>query len=136
NNLLTIVSGNVALLVVTYGNCAELGDALRAVESAAHLTQRLLALGRRANLSLTVREPNDLVRSTLAHLHRLVGDQVRLDAHLSANLPPIRVDAVEIERALVNLVVNARDVVPSGGTVTISTREQVKADGHWVELTV
>lgn len=136
NNLLTIVSGNLALLVDTYGNCAELGDSLRAVESAANLTQRLLAFGRRANLSLTVLEPNDLVRSTLALLHRLVGDQVRLDAHLSANLPPIRVDAVEIERALVNLVVNARDVVPSGGTVTISTREQVKADGHWVELTV
>jgi two-component system cell cycle sensor histidine kinase/response regulator CckA len=136
NNLLTIVTGNLALLVDTYGNCAELEDSLRAVESAANLTQRLLAFGRRANLTLTVLEPNDLVRSTLALLHRLVGDQVRLHAHFAANLPPIRVDAVEIERALVNLVVNARDVVPPGGTVTISTREQVNTDGHWVEITV
>lgn len=136
NNLLTIVSGNLALLVDTHGKCAELEDSLRAVESAANLTQRLLAFGRRANLSLTVLEPNDLVRSTLALLHRLVGDQIRLAAHLAPNLPPVRVDAVEIERALVNLVVNARDVVPVGGTVAISTREAINADGHWVEITV
>jgi two-component system, cell cycle sensor histidine kinase and response regulator CckA len=54
---------------------------------------------------------------------RLVGDEVQLETELAPELPRIRVDALEIERALVNLFINARDAVPGGGTVRISTAE-------------
>lgn len=136
NNLLTIVTGNLELLLDQIGACPELDDSLRAVQSASNLTRRLLAFGRRAQLSLAVVDPNDLVSSTMSLLHRLVGDQVRLETELGTALPTVRVDALEIERALVNLVVNARDVVPVGGTVRIITREREVDGAHWVELTV
>lgn len=136
NNLLTIVTGNLELLHEQVGECPELDDSLRAVQSASNLTRRLLAFGRRAQLSLAVVEPNEIVRSTMSLLHRLVGDQIRLETQLAAGLPAIHVDALEIERALVNLVVNARDVVAAGGTVRIVTRAHTVDGSHWVELTV
>ncbi|HEX2732523.1 MAG TPA: ATP-binding protein [Polyangiaceae bacterium] len=136
NNLLTVVGGNLELLSSDVGSCPELEDALRAVESASNLTRRLLAFGRKAQLSLSVVEPNQLVESTLTLMQRLVGDQVQLETELAQGLPLIRVDALEIERALVNLVVNARDVSAPGSTVKLETRASRSADGEWVEITV
>jgi two-component system cell cycle sensor histidine kinase/response regulator CckA len=66
----------------------------------------------------------------------LVGDEVRLETELAPNLPRVYVDLLEIERALINLVVNARDVMPSGGVVQIATRE-CRVDGaSFIELSV
>lgn len=136
NNLLTVVSGNLELLMDRIGPTPELEDSLRAAESASNLTRRLLAFGRKAQLSLAVVEPNLLVQSMLTLMQRLVGDQVRLETELAPELPLIRVDALEMERALVNLVVNARDVSPHGGVVKVSTRSSREDDREWVELTV
>jgi two-component system cell cycle sensor histidine kinase/response regulator CckA len=136
NNLLTVVTGNLELMTHRLGRTPELEDSLRAAESASNLTRRLLAFGRKAQLSLSVVEPNQLVQSILTLMQRLVGDQVRLETDLAADLPLIRVDALEVERALVNLVVNARDVSPHGAVVKISTRASQEDGGDWVELTV
>jgi signal transduction histidine kinase/CheY-like chemotaxis protein len=136
NNLLTVVTANLELLVDRLGATPELDHSLRALSSAASLTRRLLAFGRKAQLSLKLLDPNELVRATMALMHRLVGDEVRLETELAAQLPLIHVDPLEIERALVNLVVNARDAMPEGGVVRIGTGAQQVAGGLVVELWV
>jgi two-component system, cell cycle sensor histidine kinase and response regulator CckA len=136
NNLLTVITANLELLGDRIGDARELDDSHRALASAASLTRRLLAFGRKAQLSLKRVEPNELVRSTMALMHRLVGDEVRLETELSPGLPLVQVDSLEIERALVNLVVNARDAMPAGGVVRIGTGS-ARVDGVlYVELSV
>jgi PAS domain S-box-containing protein len=136
NNLLTVVTGNLDLLADRIGSAPELDDSLGALSSAAGLTRRLLAFGRKAQLSLKLVELNELVRSTMALMNRLVGDEVRLETEFAADLPRVRVDPLEIERALVNLVINARDVMPNGGVVLIRTATR-RVNGSWhVELSV
>jgi len=136
NNLLTAITGNLELLVSRVGPAQELDDSLAALASAAGLTRRLLAFGRKAQLTLQRVEPNELVRSTMALMQRLVGDEVRLETELAPNLPCVNVDLLEIERALVNLVVNARDVMPNGGVVQIATGERNVDGARFVELSV
>jgi two-component system, cell cycle sensor histidine kinase and response regulator CckA len=136
NNLLTAIIGNLELLSDRIGPAPELDDSHRALASAASLTHRLLAFGRQAPLSLKLLSANDLVRSTITLMHRLVGDEVRLETELAPNLPRVRVDPVEIERALVNLVVNARDAMPDGGVVRLRTALQQRNETSWVELAV
>jgi two-component system, cell cycle sensor histidine kinase and response regulator CckA len=136
NNLLTVVTGNLELLADRIGRVPELDDSLRALSSAASLTHRLLAFGRKAPLSLKLLDPNELVRSTMALMHRLVGDEVRLETQLTVGLPRVQADPLEIERALVNLVVNARDAMPGGGVVRIRTAVQHLAGKLEVELSV
>jgi signal transduction histidine kinase len=136
NNLLTVVMGNLDLLGDRIGGAQELDDSLRALSSAAGLTRRLLAFGRKAQLSLKLVDPNELVRSTMALMHRLVGDEVQLETELAPDLPRVKVDLLEIERALVNLVINARDAMPGGGVVRITTTERGLAGARQIELSV
>lgn len=136
NNLLTVVIGNLDLLADRVGSAPELDDSLGALSSAAGLTRRLLAFGRKAQLSLKLVELNELVRSTMALMSRLVGDEVRLETEFAVDLPRVRVDPLEIERALVNLVINARDVMPNGGVVRIATAARRVHDTWHVELSV
>jgi two-component system cell cycle sensor histidine kinase/response regulator CckA len=136
NNLLMVITANLDLLAEKIGPANELDNSLQALTSAAGLTRRLLAFGRKAQLSLKLVAPNELVRSTVELVHRLVGDEVRLEVELAAELPQVRVDALEIERALVNLVVNARDVMPQGGVVWIGTRSRRAGGADQVELFV
>ncbi len=137
NNLLTVVTGNLEILADRLGGAQELTPTRSAaLASAAGLTRRLLAFGRKAQLSLKLVEPNELVRSTMALMHRLVGDEVRLETALTPDLPRVQVDLLEIERALVNLVTNARDVMPNGGVVRIATNERSVNGARFVELSV
>jgi signal transduction histidine kinase/CheY-like chemotaxis protein len=136
NNLLTAISGNLELLAGRIGRTRELDDSLGALASAAGLTRRLLAFGRKAQLSLELVEANELVRSTMSLMQRLVGDEVRLETELAPNLPRVLVDLLEIERALVNLVINARDAMPRGGVVRIATRERRLDGSAFIELSV
>jgi signal transduction histidine kinase len=136
NNLLTVITGNLELLSEHIGPSAELDSSFQALGSAANLTRRLLAFGRKAQLSLKVMMPNDLVQQTMTLMHRLVGDEVKLEVHLAPELPAIRVDPLEIERALVNLVVNARDAMPGGGVVRIATAARKVNGALEVEISV
>jgi PAS domain S-box-containing protein len=136
NNLLTVIMANLELIGGRIGPATELDDSFRALTSATSLTRRLLTFGRKAQLTLKLLEPNELVQSTMALMHRLVGDEVRLETQLAPQLPLIRADALEIERALVNLVINARDAMPGGGVVRISTSMRQLAAAQQVELSV
>jgi PAS domain S-box-containing protein len=136
NNLLTVITGNLELLSEQLGPNPELDSSFQALSSAANLTRRLLAFGRKAQLSLKLVKPNELVRQTMTLMHRLVGDEVKIELHLAPQLPQIRVDALELERALVNLVVNARDAMPGGGVVRIASAARQVGGAIEVELSV
>ena len=136
NNLLTVVTGNLELLALRIGTARELDNSFQALSSAAGLTRRLLAFGRKAPLSLKLVAPNALVGSTITLMRRLVGDEVRLELDLGQELPHVRVDLLEMERALVNLVVNARDAMPGGGAVQIGTRVRRRDGALQVEFSV
>ena len=136
NNLLTVVTCNLELLADRLGPALELTDSHHALASAASLTRRLLAFGRKAQLSLKLLEPNELVRSTMTLMHRLLGDELRLETELAPGLPQVRVDPLEIERALLNLVINARDAMPGGGVVRIRTGVQQVGEAQRVALSV
>jgi PAS domain S-box-containing protein len=137
NNVLTVITTNLDLLRMSMkSSCPEIEESFQALASATALTQRLLAFGRKAQLQRTVADANLLVSSTMVLMRRLVGDEIALHLELAEDLPSIRVDTTQLERALMNLVVNARDALPPGGQVTIATRA-IKADGtRWVEISV
>jgi two-component system cell cycle sensor histidine kinase/response regulator CckA len=136
NNLLTVVMGNLQLLARHVGPRPELDRSLQALTSATNLTRRLLTFGQKAHLSLKRVAPNELVQATATMMHRLVGDEVRIELELGSELPAVQIDPIEIERALVNLVVNARDAMPDGGVVRVGTALRKTDDGLWVELSV
>ena len=122
NNLLTVIGANLELWAEASGTEGEIADARRAVRSARSLTDRLLTFGRKAQLTKVVVDPNELVARTVDLVRRVIGDRVRLELDLTPVTPHISVDPTLIEQALINLVINARDAMPRGGTVTLRTR--------------
>jgi len=95
--------------------------ALDAANRAAALTSRLLAFGRRQTLDLKAVDVNDTVRSVEALLQRSAGENVTIETNLTPGLPFTRSDSHQLESALLNLTLNARDAMPDGGRITIST---------------
>ena len=125
NNLLTIVSGFAELLMTSLVDDEPcrlyVDEILKAADQAASLTQQLLAFGRRQLLQPQVIDINEIIASMETMIRRLIGEDVELITRLEANPSHIRADLVQIQQALLNLVINARDAMPTGGTVTIVT---------------
>lgn len=124
NNLLMVVLGNLALLrkrLPADPRILRLLDgAQQGAERGAALTQRMLAFARRQELRPTAVDLAGLVRSVTPLLERSAGPTVRIEASLPEGLPPALADANQLELALLNLVVNARDAMPQGGVVEIA----------------
>ncbi len=125
NNLLTAIAGYTDLLLVTFSDRDERReDALqvkRATERAAALTRQLLAVGRKQVLQPRVLDLNALVRRMEALLTRLCGEHIQFELALDPRLAAVEADAGQLEQVLVNLVVNARDAMPTGGSVRVET---------------
>jgi PAS domain S-box-containing protein len=126
NNLLQIVSGNIGLIQrsIPEGDARlrrAADNAARGAERAAVLTQRLLAFSRRQPLAPKPVDPNRLVTGMSELLHRTLGETVEVETVLAAGLWPVEVDANQLENAILNLAVNARDAMPEGGKLTIET---------------
>jgi len=145
NNLLMAVMGNLELLRkhVHDEKLAGLVDgALRGARRGASLTQRLLAFARQQDLRIEPTHLSSLIRGMSDLLERSVGGRIELKLALPAELPLTLADANQIELALLNLVVNARDAMPDGGTISIDVdvahaRGQVDlAAGDYVRVTV
>ncbi len=96
---------------------------------AASLTQRMLAFSRRQSLDIKSTQLNDLVLSLEDMLRRTMHESIRLDLDLSRDTCPALTDANQLESAILNLAINARDAMPDGGVLTISTRNR-RIDGH------
>jgi PAS domain S-box-containing protein len=136
NNLLTVIGVNLELWAEESGQQKEIVDARTALRSAKSLTDRLLAFGRKARLTKVVVAPNELVARTADLVRRVVGDGVRIELELARAVPPAHLDPMLIEQALINLVINARDAMPRGGTVKLSTRTFSEGARSWVEIEV
>jgi nitrogen-specific signal transduction histidine kinase len=126
NNLLTVIIGGLDTLKRCEPHEAvrrsrALNMSLHAAERAASLTSRLLAFSRRQPLQPTPTDLNILVRNMTELLHRTLGEAVELEGVLAARLWQIEVDQNQLESAILNLAVNARDAMPAGGKLTIET---------------
>jgi PAS domain S-box-containing protein len=124
NNLLTIIVNNLDLLTRNARDPRDIKlieSAQRAAERGAKLTQQLLAFSRRQPLQPNAHNPNTLIEGFETVLRRACGELVRLQLSLSPRVRWISVDAPQFESALLNLVVNARDAMPDGGSLKIMT---------------
>jgi PAS domain S-box-containing protein len=125
NNLLTAINGYSSLALQRIDSSSSirpyLEEVKKAGDRAANLTRQLLAFGRKQILQPLPLDLNNIVSDMNKMLRRLIGEDITLTAKLAANLKHIKADPGQIEQVLVNLVVNARDAMPTGGQLTIET---------------
>ncbi len=125
NNLLTVIAGYTDLLMSDLPAGAptlvDLEEIRKAAERASWLTRQLLAFSRRQILAPQVLDLNALIGNFEQMLRRLIGEDVALKTELTSTLVRIKADPGQIEQAIMNLVVNARDAMPMGGHLTIET---------------
>ena len=125
NNLLMVIGGQTGRLLDQLPEAHALRRNAEAIASAADraagLTQQLLAFSRRQVLSPQVLSLNTVVRSIYGMLERVIGEDITCVLSLSVGIESVKADPGRIEQALLNLAVNARDAMPDGGTLAIST---------------
>jgi two-component system cell cycle sensor histidine kinase/response regulator CckA len=152
NNILTAIRGHAELVRASLSNAspedrADLDEIIQAADRAAGLTRQLLAFARRTELEPRVLDPAEVVRSFAPMLSRLMGEDVRLVLDLTAGTGRIKTDPIQLEQVILNLAVNARDAMPSGGELRIAMADAeidaaeaaVHPDakpGPYVEITV
>jgi len=138
NNILTAILGNVDLTVreiqAVYPGGGPAIDGMRQIERSAlrasRLTRQLLAFSRRQLSQPQVLDLNRTLAEMEKMLQRLLTEDIRLTLDLAPDLKSVRADPGQIEQIVMNLVVNARDAMPHGGTVRIWTANVVLDDGH------
>jgi len=125
NNLLMVISGYSEFLLERLGAEPHLRGPAQEIASAAErassLTRQLLAFSRKQMLAPRIVNLNDVATENIKMLTRMIGEDVDLVMVPSPNLWPVRADAGQIEQVIMNLAVNARDAMPSGGKLTIET---------------
>jgi signal transduction histidine kinase len=123
NNLLMVIQGNLEILRDRMGEEAACGAyverALGGVRRANTLTHQLLSFARRQPLQPSTFDPNSRIREVSEMLARMLGEDVRLRLDLAADLWPAEADQNQLENALLNLAINARDAMPDGGALTL-----------------
>jgi signal transduction histidine kinase/DNA-binding response OmpR family regulator len=132
NNLLMAVMGNLDLLRKRIPDDPRLhrliDGALQGAERGASLTQRLLAFARQQDLKAVPVDLGALVYGMIDLLERSLGPRIALRLDIPENLPPARIDANQLELAILNLAINARDAMPDGGSIDIKVAE-VRSSG-------
>src|SRR5947208_12133265 len=127
NNLLMAVMGNLDLLRKRIPDDPRLhrliDGALQGAERGASLTQRLLAFARQQDLRAVPVDLRVLIQGMIDLLERSLGPRIALRLDIPENLPPARVDANQLELAILNLAINARDAMPDGGSIEIRVAE-------------
>jgi PAS domain S-box-containing protein len=146
NNLLMAVMGNLGLLRKRLPDDPRLhrliDGALQGAERGASLTQRLLAFARRQDLRAVSIDLGALIRGMIDLLERSLGPRVALRLDIPEGLPPASIDANQLELAILNLVINARDAMPDGGSIEIkvaeyqATNDPVLKSGSYLKLSV
>ena len=123
NNLLMVITGHVHMLKKIAGNDAKSLRAIQAIETAtqrgASLTRQLLTFARRQSVNPQPIDLRDSIHSVREVLDTGLGSAVQLRINLDDGIWPVMVDPAELETALVNLIINARDAMPDGGSVSV-----------------
>jgi two-component system NtrC family sensor kinase len=126
NNLLMVILGNLDMAIGAAEKTEEvrrlLGTALKAAQRGGVLTQQLLAFSRRQMLHAETVDPNRLIEDFLPLVRQAASEAVSVRTRLAHGLVACRIDRTQFEAAILNLVVNARDAMPQGGSVLIETR--------------
>jgi PAS domain S-box-containing protein len=124
NNLLTVIMGYVEMLLAEAQNAAVVEYAQEiqmAADRASSLTGQLLAFSRRQITQPKIFDLNESVTRSMQLLRRVIGEDLAVSTHLAPDLARVKADPSHIDQALMNLVVNARDAMSNGGTLTIET---------------
>ena len=148
NNLLTIIRGNADLLRAHLSDhfapstppLEYLDDLRLATDRAAALVRQLLMFSRQSSGQREIVDLNQVIRGLASMLDRLLGERIRLVTELSAEPATVLADYSHLEQVIMNLAVNARDAMPDGGQLTLSTQLVPPTDPHssqrWVQLRV
>ena len=135
NNLLTVIlSYSSSLAVELQGDAKRqraAGEIHDAAERGAALTRQMLAFSRQQVLQVRLVNLNDVIMNLLSMLRRIIGEHIEIETSLSDDLKVIKADPGQLEQVLMNLCVNARDAMPSGGRVTLKT-ENVSLDEGFI----
>jgi PAS domain S-box-containing protein len=127
NNMLTVILGGSGILLAGLPPQDPLRDALgdirKAADRAARLTRQLLAVSRKNPARLHVLDVNASIREMRTLLERLLGEDIRIEMQLDPDLRPVQADEGQLGQVLLNLVVNARDAMPTGGILSIATSQ-------------
>ncbi len=146
NNLLMVVMGNLDLLRKRIPDDPRLhrliDGALQGAERGASLTQRLLAFARQQDLRAVPVDLRVLIQGMIDLLERSLGPRIALRVDIPEGLPPARIDANQLELAILNLAINARDAMPDGGSIDIkvaryrSSSDAALKSGRYLKLSV
>jgi len=132
NNLLTVIQGNLELLEARLKTASQqelIRDALEATELGAQLSRRLLAFGRRQSLDPKPVDVNALVVGMTDLLRRTLGKPIQVETRLTEGLPITLADPGQVENALLNLAINARDAMANGGMLLVETgKAEIRAE--------
>jgi PAS domain S-box-containing protein len=138
NNLLMAVLGSLELMRKRLPDdpklIALLDNAVQGAQRGSNLTKRMLAFARHQELKQEAVDLPDLVRGMTELLQRSLGSSVGIETRFPLVLKPVRTDANQLEMALLNLTVNARDAMPDGGQIVMAAREERVAAGHVIGL--
>ncbi len=125
NNLLTVINSNSQLALMEIKEWDPLKEKFESIqkagEKAANLTRQLLAFSRRQIVEMKVLDLNITLQDLEKMLRRVIGEDIELSFLLDQNLGRVKADPGQIEQAILNLIINARDAMPSGGKLTIET---------------
>ncbi len=124
NNLLTIVSGYAHRLIrqpTLAESKADLEQIVAAADRASELTRQLLAFARRGQSTPTLQPPSEVLRQLEPMLRRLLAADIVFDFRLAADLPAVHIDRTAFEQIMMNLMLNAADAMPAGGTLTVAS---------------
>jgi PAS domain S-box-containing protein len=134
NNLLAVILGSLTLLKKGLPEDPRtsrlLEGAIQGAERGATLTKRLLAFARRQELKLEAVEVQKLIPDMLDFLRQSVGPSISIVVDILPDVHPVKIDANQLELALMNLAVNARDAMPKGGALTITCRDEAASGLH------
>jgi two-component system cell cycle sensor histidine kinase/response regulator CckA len=133
NNLLTVIRGYADLMEEGMAEAhpmkADLKEIKQAADRAAGLTRQLLAFSRKQVLRVSILNLNEVVRGMEKMLPRILGEDIRLVTVLAPDLPTTRADQGQLDQVIMNLAANARDAMPHGGVLTLSTGRRVVGEG-------